>query len=165
MCLLLGCPRQSTFLLCAEWSKDIPCWVCLWFTSTHSSLSMGKIHMLKTQQYQNYSRKAHSSQLQQIKECDIQNRVTQNRPIFSLKFIAEINSSKHSHLSQVCGNSLQIHDFRRIRSDKKLNLNTSLSISNYICSVQFWNLRNLEIALHILRIRKLRTNLEIADSI
>jgi len=52
--------------------------------------------MLKTQQYQNYSRKAHSSQLQQIKECDIQNRVTQNRPIFSLKFIAEINSSKHS---------------------------------------------------------------------
>jgi len=35
----------------------------------------------------------------------------------------------------------------------------------HICSAQFRNLRNLEIALRILRIRKLRTNLEIAHSI
>ena len=35
----------------------------------------------------------------------------------------------------------------------------------YICSAQFRNLCNLEIALHILGIRKLRTNLEIAHSI
>ena len=35
----------------------------------------------------------------------------------------------------------------------------------YICSAQFRNLRNLKIALRILRIQKLRTNLEIAHSI
>jgi len=36
-------------------------------------------------------------------------------------------------------------------------------VQSYICSAQSGNLRNLEIALRILRIRKLRTNLEIAQ--
>ena len=37
--------------------------------------------------------------------------------------------------------------------------------SEYICSAQSENLRNLEIALRILRIPRLRSNLEIAQAI